>query len=68
MRGHYDYCAACKGWRGSRDAEGESQLYSPHRKFTLCEPCWEDEDAMVDETGTNDHPAILARYAEPPDA
>lgn len=56
-------CASCKGWRGSRSASGESQLYSPNRPFILCEPCWLDEDDMVDEAGTNDLPDVLARYA-----
>jgi hypothetical protein len=56
-------CACCRGWRGSPDAEGESALYSPGRAFTLCDPCWEDEDRLIDASGTNDHPVIVAMYA-----
>jgi hypothetical protein len=40
---------------------GESGLYSPGRSFELCEPCWIEEDRLIDEQGNN-IPDRLERY------
>lgn len=55
-------CRCCLGWRGDRDCEGLSSLYSPDREYVLCEPCFEDEEALIDASGSNDHPEIVAAY------
>jgi hypothetical protein len=37
-------------------------LYSPDRKFTLCEMCFLGEDAVIDLVGTNNIPNRIAMY------
>ena len=55
------WCANCKNHR-LEDGSGESQIYSPHEAFTLCEECWLEEDRLIEEEGTNDLPERLAHY------
>lgn len=55
-------CSACRMWIPDGATTGESSLYSPDRAFTLCEPCWLAEDALIDERGTNNLPEELSRY------
>jgi PP-loop superfamily ATP-utilizing enzyme len=44
------------------DCLGESGLYSPNRAFTLCEPCFLEEESEIDERGTNDIPERIEAY------
>lgn len=48
-------CARCRiKVDQDKDCLGESGLYSPNRAFTLCEPCFEEEDAeTLGERGNN---------------
>lgn len=58
-------CANCLDYIGPRDTTGVSGLYNPGRNsFLLCEDCWLAEEDLVDETGTNNHPERVARYAD----
>lgn len=45
-----------------RDCLGESGIYSPNRAFTLCEPCFEEEDREIDAAGTNTLPERIEMY------
>ena len=56
------FCACCKKKIYYGETDGESALYSPNRKFILCEPCFFDEDTEIEEKGTNDIPERLAKY------
>lgn len=55
-------CASCGVLIGR--CSGTSSLYNPGRgvDIILCEPCWLNEDDMIEETGTNDHPDVVKRY------
>lgn len=33
---------------------GECAIYGSHDIPDLCEPCWLEEDALIDQEGTND--------------
>lgn len=58
-------CANCKSHLDPGDTTGVSGLFNPGpRRFILCEECWLAEEDLVDETGTNNHPERVARYAE----
>lgn len=57
-------CARCGKWMKYGETEGESGIYSPHKSYTLCEPCFFDEDAQIEEAGTNNLPDTLAKYEE----
>ena len=45
-----------------RDCLGESGIYSPNRAFTLCEPCFEEEDRELDGERGNNLPERLDMY------
>lgn len=45
-----------------RDCLGESGIYSPNRAFTLCEPCFLEEEREMDAAGTNDLPERIEMY------
>jgi hypothetical protein len=53
-------CARCKKHFHNARSSGESGLYGSNH--VLCEPCFFDEDAEIDERGTNDLPDTLAKY------
>ena len=56
------FCAGC-GMRLYRDSPmGESSIFSPHREYLLCEPCFDVEDALVENEGTNVLPDVLNFY------
>lgn len=58
-------CPRCKKRALDHDSYGESGIYrSNHR---LCVPCWEAENAEIDERGTNNLPETLASYGRPND-
>lgn len=58
-------CANCCEWIGDRDTTGVSGLYNPGpTSFLLCEPCWLEEEDLVDTSGTNNHPERVKRYGE----
>lgn len=44
------------------DCLGESGLYSPHRAFTLCEPCFLEEEVEIDQAGGNNLPSRIEMY------
>lgn len=54
------HCARCKKPVRQGQPEGESGIYQSHHR--LCEPCFFDEDAEIEEKGTNDLPETLAGY------
>lgn len=55
-------CARCRiKVDQMRDCLGESGLYSPNRAFTLCELCFEEEDAEMSDRG-NDLPERIEMY------
>ena len=63
--GYYNrMCARCRCNLYEQDCTGESGLYSPNRAFTLCEPCFFDEDAEIEKEGTNDLPLRIEQYRE----
>lgn len=53
-------CARCKQYFGNARSSGESALY--RSRHVLCEPCFFDEDAEIEERGTNNLPDTLAKY------
>lgn len=57
-----DLCVRCRSQIWRHETHGESSLYSPDRSFTLCEPCFFDEDAEIEREGTNNLPDRLADY------
>lgn len=58
-------CARCRQRLDEyRDCIGESGLYSPHRGFDLCEPCFDAEDAEIDARGSNEWPERIAEYKQ----
>ena len=62
---YYDrMCARCRCNLYETDCTGESGLYSPNRSFTLCEPCFFDEEAETDREGTNDIPLRVEEYRQ----
>lgn len=55
-------CARCrKPVDPIRDCLGESGLYSPGRAFTLCEPCFLEEDDEISRDG-NVKPERIEQY------
>lgn len=52
-------CAHCKNRVG--DCSGESGIYGSHH--ILCEPCFNDEEDLMEEVGSND-PAFSDKIAE----
>ena len=63
--GYYDRCCArCRKLIRRGDTTGESVLYSPNRSFTLCEPCFFEEEAETEQEGTNNLPARIEEYRQ----
>jgi hypothetical protein len=58
-----DICVGC-GCNLTHATElGESGIYNPDGPgFDLCMPCWNDEERLVDESGTNFQPDKLSQY------
>lgn len=56
-----DTCACC-GENISHRGDGISGVYSPDLEFLLCEDCWYEEEAEIDERGTNDLPHRIVHY------
>lgn len=57
-----DYCPRCM--TRISGARGESAIYQSHDIPDLCERCFFDEDAEIEERGTNDLPDTLQRYRD----
>lgn len=55
-------CANCLKYVKDEECQGESGLFSPTRAYMLCEPCFLEEDRLIDEQGTNDMPERLQKY------
>jgi hypothetical protein len=57
-------CANCSGYLSERDCTGDSSLYNHGDGigYMLCEPCFLEEDELIDEKGTNDIPDRRAHY------
>lgn len=56
-------CARCRiKVDQMRDCLGESGIYSPNRAFTLCEPCFEEEEREFDGEHGNNLPERLEMY------
>jgi len=63
------YCAKCSESLFNRDGSirptGESGIYNPNGpSILLCEYCFDAEDDLIEQKGTNDLPDVLARYKE----
>lgn len=57
-------CACCAERLYPSDTTGVSGLYNPgSNSFILCEPCWLEEEDLIDYTGSNVHRERVARYA-----
>jgi len=58
------FCANCRRSIEFARCTGDSSLYNPgqSRAIELCEPCFLEEEAAIDEAGTNNLPERLARY------
>lgn len=57
------WCAGCCVYIGNARETGVSGLYFPgDNGILLCMACYDSEEALVDDTGKNDHPALLAHY------
>ena len=54
-------CASCGIYMTNAREEGLSSLYST-RVYILCVPCFEAEDALIKEKGTNNIPEEIRRY------
>jgi recombinational DNA repair protein (RecF pathway) len=57
-------CARCGKWIKHGETTGESQLFSPTKAYTLCEPCWLEEEVEIEAEGTNAMPAVIASYED----
>lgn len=56
-------CARCRiKVDPDRDCLGESGIYSPNRAFTLCEPCFEEEDREISGDRGNSLPERIEMY------
>lgn len=55
-------CANCGCNLDELAETAESQLYSPDEEFELCVPCADEEEALVEEEGTNDIPYMVDKY------
>lgn len=57
-------CANCNCDLTFAKEDGISGLYNPGpNSFRLCVDCWEAEEAVIDEDGTNIVPSMVERYA-----
>lgn len=56
------YCVGCgmQLFRGS--TYGESSIYQSRPRHILCESCFEVEEALIDNEGTNNLPDVLKFY------
>lgn len=59
-----DVCANCKADISQARETGMSSLYNPGNgpELDLCVRCWREEEALIEASGTNNHPARLAHY------
>lgn len=64
MRHSYDYCPRCMSLIPRGSGRGSSSIYQSHDIPDLCEPCFFDEEAEIDERGTNNLPDTLGRYRQ----
>lgn len=55
-----DKCPRCKKQILDRTDCGESSLYGSFHE--ICVPCFHDEDAQIEEAGTNNLPDVLMTY------
>lgn len=58
-----DICANCGCSLYNAKELGTSSLYFPNGyDIDLCIDCWWAEEALIEESGSNDHPDRLAHY------
>lgn len=57
-------CARCGKLVCDQECQGESGIYSPDRRFMLCEPCFDAEYEEIEAAGTNDLPERLKQYEQ----
>ncbi len=58
-----EICARCGKDISNECSTGESGLYNPGPVgILLCEPCFHDEEAEIDDVGTNNLPETLKAY------
>lgn len=58
-----DFCANCGCSLTGAKELGSSSLYFPNGyDIELCVPCWNEEEALIETSGTNNHPERLANY------
>lgn len=58
------HCANCRRVLRDTDTTGESGLYAHGDgiNYVLCEPCFFEEEAVVEEAGHNDLPTRRTHY------
>jgi hypothetical protein len=58
-----DICAGCGCSLRCAKETGSTSIYDPGGPdFELCMPCWDHQEALIEETGTNVQPVLLDRY------
>ncbi len=55
-------CVNCRMDLSTARETGESGIYGSDDDCELCIDCFWDEDALIEERGTNDLPDVLAFY------
>ena len=53
-------CAACRCMMGN--VQWVSSVYSPHKRYLLCESCGENEEVMIEQKGSNGIPELIWLY------
>jgi hypothetical protein len=56
------HCVRCRQDLTHVTATGEPAIYQTPRNYTLCEPCFFDEDMEIEKKGGNNLPDTLATY------
>ena len=62
MSGTNEHCISCGHVFTKEDVITDSILYSPNRTFNVCESCYDYEQKIVIESGTDSHTKITKRY------
>lgn len=59
------HCANCTCSLERMRETGDSSIYNQGRDlpdFELCMHCWNEEESLIESSGTNNHPTQLERY------
>ena len=55
-------CCNCGKEMHDTETQGYSSIYGASEYHLMCEPCFFEEEALIDERGSNDHPDRLKHY------